>query len=189
MSINKITDADASVGGLWIDGTELTATATELNVLDLSANLARSYVKVISITAPASTAEQDTDYDLPALGMVTDVAVLVTAAASAGSVVDVGLLSTSSGGDADGFLDGVSSTGTGTRVGGVTVGSSGYLVSSTVGTFLQQFNVTTSSGGPGTAIYRQYPNDSVTAKSVSWTINSTGTAFAGKIYLNIVEFA
>lgn len=145
------------------------------------------YAKVIKLVAPGTTVETDTGYDLPAKAIVADAVLVVTAAASAGSVVDVGLLSSESGGDADGFLDGVSSTGVAMRTGVPTATSSAGFSTTTRGALLRTFFAGVESSSPGVHNVKDHLSDSVTAKSVSFTINGTSTTFRGDLILHIIE--
>lgn len=145
------------------------------------------YAKVVKLVADGTTAEIDTGYDLPAKAIVSDAVLVVTAAASAGSVVDVGLLSTSSGGDADGFLDGVSSTGVHMRTGVPTATSSAGFSATTRGAFLRTFFAGVESSSPGVHNIKDHLSDSVTAKSVTFTLNGTSTTFRGDLILHIIE--
>lgn len=194
---NKVTGSLAKVGGLVINGSQVNATSTELNtVADLSANGALDRVKVISITGAGSTSEQDSTYDLPTLCVVNDVFVEVTSAATSAAALHVGLLSTSSGGDADGFLVNITSSSTGLKGGLATVSTSGgafseYFISTTRGAYLQSFYVgsSTAVGGSGIAYDKRHLADSVTAKSVSWTLNSTAVTFTGRIVIRYTEMS
>lgn len=145
------------------------------------------YTKTLKLVADGTTVERDTGYDLPARAIVRDVFVYVTAAASAASVVDVGLLSSSSGGDADGFLDGISSTGTGLKLGAFTASTSVGATANTFGVLLSHFNAGSTVNVNQLATNKSFASDAVTAKSISWTINSTDTTFRGDLVLNLIE--
>lgn len=95
-------------GTLYVKGTEVTATAAELNVLDVSEVGAGLRVAKVNITAPADDAETKTGWSLPANAVVVDVFLNVTTAEVTGTTetIDVGTDS-SDGGDADGYLVGV----------------------------------------------------------------------------------
>jgi hypothetical protein len=71
------------------------------------------------IVLAASTAEQDSGYDLPDDGIVLDVFLNVKTPEATGATktLDVGLKSGESGGDTDGFLDGVSVAAAGMKKG------------------------------------------------------------------------
>ena len=151
-------------------------------------------VKVHAFTAPGSTAETDTAFDLPSIGLVHRVAVKLTAASSAAGTMSVGLLASESGGSATGFLSGVSTTSTGLKVGAATASSSGspdyFWSANTIGSFLSTFNAgTTAASDFGVFAPKDHSLDSVTAKSLSYTINSTGTAVTGLIYVEYSEIA
>jgi hypothetical protein len=197
----RITKGKALVGEirtnvLDIGGTELTATATELNAIaDVSVNGAIHKVKKISISSTPTGSEQDTTFDLPAKAIVTDVWVDVTTAEATGGTktLDVGLLSSESGGDADGFLDGISVATTGLKRGipTFTVGSNEtFYASTTRGSLLRTVSLAGAdvAGDVGTYHERPHLSDSVTAKSVSYTAGSNDFAeFRGAIYIAYIE--
>ena len=58
------------VGGVTMGGTAVTATAAELNTIDLSAVGALVKVKKLHVAAGDWTAETDTTWDLPAKSVV-----------------------------------------------------------------------------------------------------------------------
>lgn len=195
MSYNKGTGAKFKVGGLSISGKDLNATSTELNdVADLSGNGAIYKAKVVSIVHAAATTEVDTTYDLPSLAIVSNVLFECTAAASSATTLEVGLFSSSSGGDADGFLDAILVDTTGIKLGAGTASSSGspdyFWATNTLGVFLSTFNAgTTAASDFGVFAPKAFATDSVTAKSLTYTINSTGTAFAGRIVILYTELS
>lgn len=194
MGYNKGTGAKFKVGGLSIGGTDLNATATELNTAaDMSAQGALVRTKVISFTHNAATTEVDTGEDLPSLALLNGpgaVFVEITAGATAGATIDVGLLASSSGGDADGFLDGVGTSSTGIKTYSLTMtASSSGFSSTTAGVFLEKF-VADSTGAPGGHAHPiAFATDSVTAKSITYTANSTGTTLAGRIVFIYTEMS
>ncbi len=169
MGFNKATDGELLVG----------RTVTEGGYAP--------YAKVIKIIGAGATTEQDTGYDLPAKAAVVDCFVVVTAAASAASALDVGLLASESGGDADGFLDGVSSTGIHMRSGVPTATSSAGFSATTRGALLRTFFAGVESSSPGVHNEKRHLTDSVTAKSVSWTLNGTSTTLRADLILHIIE--
>ena len=183
---NRLTRATGLVGGLRTD----TRTAVQLGS---SSAYVTDYVKVIPLVGAGSTSEQDSAYDIPTYGRVVDAAILISAASSAGSSIEVGLLSSESGGDADGFIDVLGTTSTGVKAPGFVASTSGspdvFWASNTYGVLLSTFNAgTTAASDFGLAMKKDHLNDSVTAKSVSWTLNSTGTAFRANLMLHIVEY-
>ena len=108
-------ELDIESGGAFkIAGTEVTASASELNQLDASLVGATSKIKKISITAPADGNETRTGWSLPANAVVKNVWLNVGTAEATGTTktINVGTDSTDSG-DADGYLTGVSVAGTG----------------------------------------------------------------------------
>ena len=196
--MNRVTAGQAKIGSLYLGGSQITATSTELNgQADLSSNGSLSRVSVVTLTQGGSSAEVDAAYDLPSLALIDDVFVEITAAASAGATIDVGLLSSSSGGDADGFIDAASAATTGILVGVATVSTSAgagyeFFISTTRGALLQKFNAGSSAatGVTGTAYDIRHRSDSVTAKSLSFTLSSTGTsAFRGRAIIRYTELS
>ncbi len=169
-------------GTLSIGGTTVTATADELNGIDISAVGALAKVKKIAISAAPTGSEQDTTWDLPAKSVVLNVFVDVTTAEVTGTTktLDVGLLSSESGGDADGFIDGVSVAATGLKLASLVSGSvtRGVLLKETV----------TGSGSATHSSPVPYASTANTAKSVSYTSGSNNFAeFRGAIYIVYVE--
>jgi hypothetical protein len=106
--------------------------------------------------------------------------------------IDVGLLASESGGDADGFLDGViTSTPAIVRrgVATLTTGSNEtYFASKTRGNLLSTLVAGTDTV-EDVGTYYEFPHvlQSVTARSVSYTLGSAHTELAGWIYLLFVE--
>lgn len=92
----------------------VTATAAEINELDLSTVGAVQKVKKIGITAPDDDSETKTGFILPDNAVVTDVFVNVTTAEATGTTktINVGTDATD-GGDPDGYLVGVDVSNTG----------------------------------------------------------------------------
>lgn len=184
-----------TTGTLSLAGTAVDATSTELNnVADLSANIALPKVKVVQFTHGGATTEVDTAYDLPTQGIVRSVSINVRTASTAGGKIDVGLLASSSGGDADGFLLQVGTSTTGWSFPNVTVSTSGspgnFYSARTYGVLLGRFAVgTTAANDFGVAFPLQYVIDSVTARSLTYTINSTSTTFAADLVIDHIERA
>lgn len=137
-----------------------------------------------------TTGEHDTGWDLPAKAVVLDVFVDVTTleATATTKTIDVGLLSSESGGNADGFLDGVSTaTPAAIRRGVPTItagGSETYFASTTRGVLLATLVAGSDSAGD-VGTYFEFPHiaNSVTAKSVTYTLGSAHTELAGNIYV------
>ncbi len=105
-------EVDIESGGiLKIAGTQVTASATELNQLDASVVGAVSKIKVINMTAAdfEDDSEVETGFVLPANAIVKNVFVNVNAAEETATTktIDVGTDGTGSD-DHDGFLAGVS---------------------------------------------------------------------------------
>ncbi len=165
-----------SSGNLIQAGTQITSTADELNILDLSAVGAVSKVKRISIGFGDGTTENDTGWDLPEYCVVTNVIVQVTTAEATGGTktIDVGTLSTDSG-DADGFLDGVS------------VATKG-LVKGTLASAGQTVGVLLRADEDGSGALVPEPCVAPGSRSVSWTPGSNDFAeLAGYIYIFYTE--
>jgi len=105
-----------SGGALKIAGTQVTASAAEINELDLSEVGAASKIKKINMTAAdfSDNSEVGTGWSLPAKAVVKNVFIYVNTAESTATTktINVGTDSTD-GGDADGFLAGVSVASTG----------------------------------------------------------------------------
>jgi len=157
-----------------------TVTAAELNELDLSAVGAVTKWKKINVTFAAGTGENDTGWDLPAIGSAIILGVFVNVntaeATGATKTVDIGTLSTDSG-DADGFLDGVDVSSTGLVKG--TLASGGQ----TLGAYLR---VDESGGG----VLVPEPSVAYGSVSVTWTPGSADFAELDMdILINYVEIA
>lgn len=176
---NRLTKGRARVGSIACD--------TSGGVL-FDQDRAELKLKVIAFTAAASTAETDTSFDLPDNGIVHDVWGKITAASSAGGTLQVGLLSSSSGGDASGFMISVGTSTTGDIRGGFTSSTSGaagdFITGVTRGALLA-IHSSGSTGADDPGMYAEKPHlcSSVTAKSVTWTTNSSGTTLAGRLYI------
>ncbi len=142
------------------------------------------YYEKVPFAAPGTTAETDSGYDLPEKALVTDIFVDVTTASSAASVLDVGLLASSSGGDLDGLIDGLAVTATGLNVPVLTATTDGQYDAATYGPFL-------ATGLVGSTSYaltrRNHISDSVTAKSLTYTINSSSADCVGNIFIGLVN--
>lgn len=213
---NRLTTGKGLIGSVYADNLYLndvavTATASELNVLDgvtataselntssdLSINGGLVRVKKISISSAPTGAEQDTGWDLPVNSVVMNVFVHVTTAEVTGATktMDVGLLSSEIGGDTDGFLRGVSVSTTGVKRGGFvsTVGSNntymGALSTHTQGTLLMSAFIVgedIAAGGDGVASVGTYAVS--TAVSVVYDAGSNDwVEFRGAIYIVYME--
>lgn len=161
--MNRLTKGKALVGNLTAtsidvavmlkDGIAVTATAEELNTLDLSVVKAQDKVKVINMTAASfeDNSEVGTGFTLPAKCIVKSVTISVNTKEDTATTktIDVGTDSTASG-DADGFLDGVSVAAAGLVKGtlastGQTLGALFRADESGSGALVPEINV--SSGG------------------------------------------
>lgn len=161
----------------------------------IDANGANIKIKKLPVAFVASSAEQDTGWDLPANSLVLDVFVQVTTVEATGTTktIDVGLLSGESGGDADGFLDGVSvATTTGIKRGipTITTGSNEtFFASTTRGVLLSQFFAGTDVAADSGTYYEK-PHIVGVAKSVTWTLGSNNFAeFVGNIFIVYVQLS
>jgi len=108
-------EMDVESGGAFkIDGTQVTASAAELNKLDLSAVGAQVKVEEIDITAPADDSEISSGFTLPDGAVVFDVFLHVLTKEDTGSTkeLDIGTDSNDSG-DPNGYADGLSVANTG----------------------------------------------------------------------------
>jgi hypothetical protein len=144
------------------------------------------YVKRLPITVVASTAEQDTGWDLPADAIVTDVKVLVATAEATGATktMHVGLLSSETGGDADGFAASISVAATGIKIPRATV-TAGVLSANTRGALLADYAVGTDAADRGIYVPKSHICNG-TAKSITYTLGSNDwVEFVGDI---IVEY-
>ncbi len=171
--------------GIWGD-TDNNLNFSNENSTNVSPTLQNYFVPKfvkLPITRVASTAVQDTGFDLPANAVVLDVFVEVTTLEATGATktVDVGLLASESGGDEDGFLDGVSVATAGVRNGSLVSGAvtRGALLRETV----------TDSGSATLSANRAHVSTAVTARSVTYTLGANDFAeFAGNIIIVFVEF-
>lgn len=175
-----------SGGSLKLAGTALTATAAEINTIDLSAVGALVKVKKIAVAAGDWSSETDSGWDLPAKSLVLDVFIDVTTLQS-GKTVDVGLLSSESGGDANGFIAAASLAAAGiVRPGYALDGGSAYFNTATRGALLAK--LIQGAGTDDRGLYAEFPHPStaVTAKSVTYTTSTAVTAVFN-IYIVYVE--
>ena len=187
MSMNKVSGSPLKAPGGVITNTNTSATTAGAFVPSLV---------VIDLPSAASSAEVDTNVDLLAKHVVVAASLLVTTAASSAATFSAGLLSTSSGGAAAGFLSGLVVDTTGIKVPSVTASTSGgsggeYLSANSYGSFLSTFiaGSTATANDFGIWVPKNFAADSVTAKSVSYTVSSTGaSALRGKLYLHVLDF-
>lgn len=151
-------------------------------------------IKELPITVKDNN-ENDTGWDLPPKAVVLDVWVNVTTLEGTATTktIDVGLLSSETGGDADGFLDGVS-TGTPASlkqgIATVTTGANTkfYAATPTRGVLLIDHQAGTDvDQDEGLMREKNHLSDSVTAKSVSYTLGSAHTELVADIYIMYAE--
>jgi len=142
-----------SGGAFKIGGTAVTATAAEINELDLSAVGAVSKIKKINMTASSfsDNSEVGTGWSLPDNAVVKNVFIRVNTAEQTATTktIDVGTDSTN-GGDADGYLVGVSVASTGLVKGtldsaGQTLGALLYVDEDGSGALVSEIDI--ASGG------------------------------------------
>lgn len=133
---------------------------------------------------------------LPSQAVVVDVfANVLTASTGATKTFSFGLLSTSSGGSRTGFMSSVSAATTGIVRPTATAATSGpgtggmIYATNTYGSFLSQFTSgSTAAGDPGLFIKKNFASDSVTAKTFSFTPDSTDwIAFSADVYVKVVD--
>ncbi len=195
---NRLSKGEVLVGALKAD-TDITAlddvrgaTVTSSSGGVSFKGLAALKVAAIAIVSTGGTSETDSAFDLPADGIVYDVFGKITTASSAGGTILVGLLSSSSGGDADGFMVDVSTSSTGDirgRFSSSTSGAAGdFITGNTRGDLLSVHATgTTAADDPGMYAEKPHCCSSITAKSVTYTLNSTGATVAGYIYISYLE--
>lgn len=183
---NRLTKGRGRVGSLAVD--------TSGGVW-FEADKACRKIAAISITAPGSSAETDTNWDLPTYALVQDVWLKITANSTAGGHLSVGLSSTSSG-DADGFIyqQGTSSTGVYYPNATFTAATSGDLVTgATRGALLMAHATGTTdlgSWGYFTPItFVSAVPATVTEKSVTFSWKTTQTTPAGTLFIEYTEIA
>lgn len=170
-----------------IAGTAITATAAEVNSLDISAVGALVKVKKIHVAAGDWSAETDSGWDLPAKSLVLDVFLDVTTG-QAGKTVSVGTLSTEAGGDADGFVVAAPLTGTTSllRPSAVLDGTANWFVTDLRGALLSEFVAGANADDRGLYAEKPYLSTTATAKSVSYTASAASTAVYD-IYVVYIE--
>jgi len=174
---SEVVVANAS-GNLHQAGTQITATADELNLNDLSMIGALVKIKKVTIAAPGNGDETESGFTLPDTAVVLDVFLNVTTAEATGTTktIDVGTDSTDSG-DADGYLKGINVSATGLKKG--TLVSTGQ----TLGALL--YADEDGSGG----LVRE-PDVASGGKKVTFTMGSADCAdFEGDLYILYIELA
>lgn len=173
-------------GQLYQSGTALTATAAEINTLDLSVVGGAVKIKKIPVTRVAKTDEQDTGWALPTKAIVLDVLLdVITKEATGGTkTVTVGTLSTASG-DADGYLNAGSVADAGLVRGKATItagASESYFASTTRGALLATLVAGADvAGDVGT--YYEFPDTTMGGKKISYSL---GSADFAELVANII---
>ena len=187
-----------SGGALKLAGTQVTATAAELNKLsgatvtaaeinlnDLSAVGALLKVKKIHVAAGDWSTETDSTWDLPAKSLVLDVFIDVTTGQA--KTVDIGTKSTEAGGDADGFANDLDLTNVGiVRAQAALNAGSAYWATNTRGALLSNFVAGANADDRGLYQSKPYPSTAATAKSVTYTTSTAVTAVFD-IYIVYIE--
>lgn len=180
-------DLDIESGAsVKIAGTAITATAAEVNALDISAVGALVKVKKIHVAAGDWSAETDSGWDLPAKSLVLDVFLDVTTLEAA-KTVSVGTKSSEAGGDADGFIVTASLAATGIIYPGpVLDGTNNWFVTDTRGALLSKFVAGANADDRGLYASVPYASTANTAKSVTYTASAASTAVYD-IYVVYIE--
>lgn len=141
----------------------------------------------VSVVGPASTAEQTSSFTFGANDVVQSFLVKVTTAASSTNVMHIGLTGTPTG-----FVSSLPVGSTGVKALLAAVSSSGsspswFYSASYLGVLLGGYNAGTTEGSTGLNsagawVGKMYACDGSTEKRLSWSLNSTQTAFAATIY-------
>lgn len=177
-----------------IDGTEVTATAAEINELDASAVGAVIKLKTLPITVVESTDEQDTGWDLPAKCLILDVWVDVQTKEDTGTTktVDIGTLNSDSG-DPDGFCDAISVAAAGViSAEGVIsgTGANAFWDTNTRGVLLSIFQQGAAGDADNGGVYARIPCGTPGSRSVTYTLASVNFAeLVANICILYVEIA
>jgi len=186
----QITDTD---GYLYQRGTKVTATAAELNLLDLSVAGALVKVKKIELSTPSDGSEQSTGFSLPSKAVVLDVFLDITTAESTGGTKTMNVGTDSAdGGDADGYLAGVSVAATGLVRGKATLttGSNETYFSATTKGALLATLVAGSDTATDVGTYYEFPDTTMGGKEITWTPGSADwNEFTGNLYIVYIELA
>lgn len=166
--------------------TGVTATAAELNLLDLSKVGAGLRILKIAIPAGDYSVEHDSGWDLPAKSLVLDVFMDVKTA-DGGKTLSVGTLSSEAGGDADGFIAAASLTNLGLLRPGATLdGTGNWFVADTRGELLSKFAAGANADDRGLYAEVPYLSTAATAKSLSYTSSAATTAVVD-LYIVYIE--
>lgn len=192
VAVNSGGSVDMESGSSFkLAGTAVTATADEVNGLDVSVTGAGRKYKVL--TLPTMTgSEQTSTWTFPALCVVHNVWLDVITAETTGSslTLNVGTHSTAGGAtdDADGFLVGVSVATAGVVRGKGTWDAGKFWSANTLGELLATYTVGTTATAPGTWV--QHPGVVVGAPKVSYTAGGADwTKLSAKIVIEYTEIA
>jgi len=179
-----------SVGELTINETLLTATAAELNTLDLSAVGAEIKVKKIPIAFGDGVSENKMGWDLPSTAIVLDVLlnISVVEATGATKTIDIGTDGAGSN-DPDGFADAVSVAAAGLVRPGVALdGTSNWYAANTRGVLLSMYVAGTNADDRG--LYSEMPDLTSGGEEISWTPGSNDFAeLAADLLVVYIELA
>jgi len=192
------------VGSLELGGTEVSATASELNdsvagttataaevnaVADVSAG-ARLRSKTVAITT--LTATETNLFTLPAGAIVLDVILNIHDAAAEAETMDIGTQGTSN--DPNGFFEAVpvNSLGVFSARDGVVVtagGSETYISAKYAGAFMTRGYVVGTNAAEDFGLFVSKPWYVATADPVSYTLSDTVTSFAATVTVMYLDMA
>ncbi len=174
-ALHSVFDED---GTLYQKGIEITATAAELNALHLTATNAVRKIKILPVSVAGAGTEKDSGWALPAKAIVLDVFVDVKTAATDGTkTIDVGTLSSGSG-VADGYIDGGS-----VAITGIVKGSLA-TAGATKGALLKEEQTV----GQETC-YSPSPDVASGGKNISYTLGASVTGLVADIIIDYIEIA
>lgn len=182
-----------SGGALKLAGTQVTATAAELNGLDVSVTGAGLKLKQIAISADFDNTEQASGFSLPAKAVVLDVWLDVTTADTS-ETLDVGTDGSGSN-DPDGFLDAASVNATGVIRGEIktTTGSNnnyiGAASSHTLGALLMDLLAGEDVAGGGDGNASRSPDVASGGEAITYTGSSGTNTMRGTINILYIEIA
>ena len=170
------------IGSLELDGTEVTATAAEVNAVADASGGSRLRSKTVAITT-LTTAETDL-FTLPAGALVLDVILNVTDAAAETETMNVGTQGTSN--DPNGFFEAVpvNALGVWSARDGVAITAGGtetYISAKYTGALLTRGYVVGTNAADDFGVFQAKPWYVATADPVSYTLSSTVTSFAATV--------
>lgn len=174
LSINGTTVTSTAAELNIMDG--VTATAAELNESDLSGVGAMVKLKVLPLTIVAVDTETDTGWDLPAKSLILDVWLDVTTEETTGTTktVDIGTL-TGDSGDPNGFCADISVVAAG-RINAEAVisgtGANAFWDTNTRGALLSIFQQGAAGDADNGGLYARIPCADPGSVSVTYTLGS-----------------